>query len=136
MSATLPIGHFSGQTFIIDMEFRASYPNGTILYAADANDFFSVSLYNGNVMFSFDFGSGSATLTSVSKITLGAWHRVTVTRSGQRVQMVFGTDGAVVESARGPNTGLDVGEKLFIGGVPQTVEVRSEVLDSTGETRI
>ncbi|KAK2152085.1 hypothetical protein LSH36_340g06031 [Paralvinella palmiformis] len=98
-------GQFSGQTFAISVDFRPLQFNGTILYAAEVNDFFALFLHNGKIMFSFDFGSGSATLASTSTVMQNVWQRVSINRSGQRVQMIFRSDGAVVETARGTNTG-------------------------------
>lgn len=125
-------GQFSGQTFAISVDFRPLQFNGTILYAAEVNDFFALFLHNGKIMFSFDFGSGSATLASTSTVMQNVWQRVSINRSGQRVQMIFRSDGAVVETARGTNTGLDVGNNLFVGGVPATTELRKEVLNDAG----
>ena len=78
----------------------------------------------------YNLGSGTAVLTSSSTLTLGEWHTIEATRTGRSGQLVV--DGAVPVTGSSPGgfTSLQLGENLFIGGVPDFNSLPSGVINT------
>ncbi|XP_048489511.1 agrin isoform X2 [Plutella xylostella] len=106
----------------IDIEFKAFTENGVILYNQQkqdgTGDFVSLALVNGYLEFRYNLGNGAIILTSLEKITLNEYHKVSAKR--------YHRDGILsvddMEDVAGQSSGhlkaLDLAEDAYIGKVP------------------
>ncbi|XP_049877117.1 agrin-like [Pectinophora gossypiella] len=148
MSSYIETPSFDGSSYIrlkplkayhklnIDIEFKAFSENGVILYnqqkADGTGDFVSLALVNGYLEFRYNLGNGAIVLTSLEKITLNEYHKVSAKR--------YHRDGILsvddMEDVAGQSSGhlkaLDLAEDAYIGSVPTNF---SRVFDNIGTRR-
>ncbi|XP_073957154.1 agrin-like isoform X3 [Choristoneura fumiferana] len=117
----------------IDIEFKAFTENGVILYnqqkSDGTGDFVSLALVNGYLEFRYNLGNGALILTSLEKITLNEYHKVSAKR--------YHRDGILsvdeMEDVAGQSSGhlkaLDLAEDTYVGSVPSNF---SKVFDNIG----
>uniref|UniRef100_A0AAX7SET4 Agrin n=1 Tax=Astatotilapia calliptera TaxID=8154 RepID=A0AAX7SET4_ASTCA len=137
-------------TVRIAMEFRASEMDGILLYNGQdrKKDFISLALVNGRVelssanprqgsfgkvrcltysvssLFRFNTGSGTGTALSKVQISQGRWHQLVVTRNRRNAMLSVDSEAHIEgESPRGTD-GLNLDTNLFIGGVPEDINVK------------
>ena len=95
--------------------FWQGQPEGVQLRSSD---YISVALENGFVVFSYELGSGPASIVSNQELNDGATHSIKVDRIGQ--QGTLEVDGFALyrgESA-GNMTGLNTLGNIYLGGLP------------------
>uniref|UniRef100_A0AAX7V8W2 Agrin n=1 Tax=Astatotilapia calliptera TaxID=8154 RepID=A0AAX7V8W2_ASTCA len=132
------IPSFGGQSYLafptmsayhtvrIAMEFRASEMDGILLYNGQdrKKDFISLALVNGRVELRFNTGSGTGTALSKVQISQGRWHQLVVTRNRRNAMLSVDSEAHIEgESPRGTD-GLNLDTNLFIGGVPEDINVK------------
>uniref|UniRef100_A0A669DTD5 Agrin n=1 Tax=Oreochromis niloticus TaxID=8128 RepID=A0A669DTD5_ORENI len=132
------IPSFGGQSYLafptmsayhtvrIAMEFRASEMDGILLYNGQdrKKDFISLALVNGRVELRFNTGSGTGTALSKVQISQGRWHQLVVTRNRRNAMLSVDSEPHIEgESPRGTD-GLNLDTNLFIGGVPEDINVK------------
>ncbi|XP_075408101.1 basement membrane-specific heparan sulfate proteoglycan core protein isoform X2 [Tenrec ecaudatus] len=109
----------------IELEVRTSTANGLLLWQGmvvgegnSGKDFISLGLQDGQLVFSYQLGSGEARLISEDPINDGEWHRVTALREGRRGSIQV--DGEELVSGQSPGTNVAVNTKsnIYIGGAP------------------
>ena len=83
-------------------------------------------------MFSFNLGSGPAVITSTSQLSLGEWHTIEVSRNRYNGNLMVDGAPMVLGSSQGPFTGLQLGEYLFLGGVPEHSNLPASLGVSSG----
>ncbi|XP_072942741.1 agrin-like isoform X4 [Epargyreus clarus] len=117
----------------IDIEFKAFSENGVILYnqqkADGTGDYVSLALVKGFLEFRYNLGNGAIVLTSLEKISLNEYHKVSAKR--------YHRDGILsvddMEDVTGQSSGnlkaLDLAEDAYIGSVPTNF---SRVFDNIG----
>uniref|UniRef100_A0A673BNN9 Agrin n=1 Tax=Sphaeramia orbicularis TaxID=375764 RepID=A0A673BNN9_9TELE len=140
------IPSFGGQSYLafqtmsayhtvrIAMEFRASEMTGILLYNGQdgKKDFISLALVNGKVELRFNTGSGTGTLVSRVQVSQGRWHQLVVTRNRRNAMLSVDNEPHIEgESPRGTD-GLNLDTHLFIGGVPEDMNVRERTAVDTG----
>ncbi|XP_013176798.1 PREDICTED: agrin-like isoform X2 [Papilio xuthus] len=117
----------------IDIEFKAFTENGVILYNQQkpdgTGDFVSLAIVNGYLEFRYNLGNGAIILTSLEKITLNEYHKVSAKRYHR--DGILSVDG--MEDVAGQSSGnlkaLDLADDTFIGSVPTNF---SRVFDNIG----
>ena len=61
------------------LEFKTAAPDGMLFYVTDAvrqTDYIALYLMGGNIVYTFDCGSGAARMVSPSTYNDGQWHKV------------------------------------------------------------
>lgn len=108
--------------------FRTFSAEGILLYAADKkhNDFISVYLQNGQVVYAFDCGSGMAILKSSKTYNNGIWYKVDVTRDEKVGQL--SVDNAVNPrvSSTGQSTELNIIQPIIFGGISEEISTNTQ----------
>ncbi|XP_033229252.1 pikachurin [Belonocnema kinseyi] len=98
--------------------------NGVILYNghhSDATgDFIALYLSGGHVEFTFDLGTGPATLRSESPVKLGEWVEVRVSRTGRLASLEVEDEPAQEVLTPGAFTQLSLPLNLYLGGAPSS----------------
>uniref|UniRef100_A0A672JG54 Agrin n=1 Tax=Salarias fasciatus TaxID=181472 RepID=A0A672JG54_SALFA len=140
------IPSFGGQSYLafqtmsayhtvrIAMEFRASEMTGLLLYNGQdgKKDFISLALVNGRVELRFNTGSGTGTVVSKVLVSQGRWHQLVVTRNRRNAMLSVDNEPHIEgESPRGTD-GLNLDTPLFIGGVPEEMNVRERTSVASG----
>ncbi|XP_029655372.1 laminin subunit alpha [Octopus sinensis] len=103
----------------LSIEFQTMTPDGVLLYAADKKhrDFISVYLKGGEVRFSYNCGSGVATLRSTSAYNDGKWHKVTILRFNKQGTMSIDSGKALRTTSPGTTSSLDITRTYSFGGL-------------------
>ncbi|XP_069483255.1 pikachurin isoform X2 [Ambystoma mexicanum] len=112
----------SYQSFEITIEFRAEADDGLLLYCGEnehgRGDFMSLALIRRNIQFRFNCGTGSAVITSASKIKLGSWHSVTVYREGFSGWLKVDNKAPVPGKSQGQYSKITFRTPFYLGGAP------------------
>ncbi|XP_046662292.1 pikachurin [Homalodisca vitripennis] len=102
--------------------FKPSAKDGVILYnghrSDGVGDFVSVYMSEGHLEFTFDLGTGAATLRSEDAVSLGQWHEVRISRTGRLAVLQVDKKPPSQILAPGAFTQLSLPLNLYIGGVP------------------
>ncbi|XP_041475008.1 protein eyes shut homolog [Lytechinus variegatus] len=108
----------------VTMEIRPDTDNDGIIYWNSAeNDFMGIGLVDRRVQFTFDLGSGPATLVSNDQLDSGEWYTVRVSRrNGEGQLWLNDQESPVTGQSSGSSVGLSVG-LTYIGGVASSVTV-------------
>uniref|UniRef100_A0A674KBM4 Heparan sulfate proteoglycan 2 n=1 Tax=Terrapene triunguis TaxID=2587831 RepID=A0A674KBM4_9SAUR len=107
----------------IELEVRTRSPNGLLLWQgvvsrAGAKDFISLGLRDGHLVFSYQLGSGEASIVSEDPINDGEWHRVTAVREGRRGSIQVDGEELVSGESPGSNVMVNTQGNVYIGGAP------------------
>lgn len=108
----------------IEFEVRTTTANGLLLWqgvvreATHSKDFISLGLQDGLLVFSYQLGSGEASLVSEDPINDGEWHRVIALRKGQRGSIQIDGEELVSGRSPGPNVAVNTKDIVYIGGAP------------------
>ncbi|XP_066599302.1 pikachurin isoform X2 [Prorops nasuta] len=101
---------------------KPSAPDGVILYNghhSDATgDFIALYLSAGHVQFTFDLGTGPATIRSEYPVKLGEWVGVRVSRTGRMASLEVEDYPPQEILAPGAFTQLSLPLNLYLGGAP------------------
>jgi laminin alpha 3/5 len=104
------------------IEFKTTQEEGVIFYVTASNniDFVGLYLLEGKVHYSWDCGSGRASIVSNSNYSDGQWHKVTFSRKGRNgiLRIDDGREEYTGASAGSTNS-LDVKSPIYIGGLPE-----------------
>ncbi|XP_063033256.1 basement membrane-specific heparan sulfate proteoglycan core protein isoform X1 [Melospiza melodia melodia] len=109
----------------IELELRTRSAQGLLLWhgvepgeGGKAKDFLGLGLKDGHLVFSYQLGSGEATITSEDPVNDGEWHRVTVTREGRRGQLQVDGEEPVSGESPGSNVMANTEGSVYVGGAP------------------
>ncbi|XP_058674585.1 LOW QUALITY PROTEIN: basement membrane-specific heparan sulfate proteoglycan core protein [Ammospiza caudacuta] len=109
----------------IELELRTRSAQGLLLWhgvepgeGGKAKDFLGLGLKDGHLVFSYQLGSGEATITSEDPVNDGEWHRVTVTREGRRGQLQVDGEEPVSGESPGSNVMANTEGSIYVGGAP------------------
>ncbi|XP_041975156.1 agrin-like isoform X2 [Aricia agestis] len=106
----------------IDIEFKAFSENGVILYnqqkSDGTGDFVSLALVNGYLEFRYNLGNGALVLTSLEKIKLNEYHKVSAKRYHRDGILSVDSMEDITGQSNGNLKALDLAEDAFIGSVP------------------
>ncbi|XP_063616673.1 agrin-like isoform X6 [Cydia splendana] len=117
----------------IDIEFKAFTENGVILYNQQkydgSGDFVSLALVNGYIEFRYNLGNGALVLTSLEKITLNEYHKVSAKRYHRDGILSVDDMEDVVGQSSGHLKALDLADDAYVGNVPSNY---SKIFDNIG----
>ncbi|XP_067423107.1 basement membrane-specific heparan sulfate proteoglycan core protein isoform X3 [Emydura macquarii macquarii] len=83
-----------------------------------AKDFISLGLRDGHVEFSYQLGSGEASIVSEDPINDGEWHKVTAVREGRRGSIQVDGEDMVSGESPGSNIMVNTQGSVYLGGAP------------------
>ncbi|KAH0954021.1 hypothetical protein HN011_007523 [Eciton burchellii] len=108
----------------LSVTLKPTAPDGVIVYNghhSDATgDFIALYLSSSHVQFTFDLGTGPATLRSENPVRLGEWVEVRVSRTGRLASLEVEDDPAQEILAPGAFTQLSLPLNLYLGGAPSS----------------
>nr|XP_050861089.1 pikachurin isoform X2 [Vespula vulgaris] len=106
----------------LSVTLKPTASDGVIIYNghhSDASgDFIALYLSSGYVHFTFDLGTGAATLRSDSPVHLGEWLEIKVSRTGRLASLKVEDDPLREILAPGAYTQLFLPLNLYLGGAP------------------
>ncbi|XP_050953195.1 basement membrane-specific heparan sulfate proteoglycan core protein isoform X16 [Labeo rohita] len=109
----------------IELEINTVSEDGLILWQGveqggqgKGKDFISLGLQNGNLVFSYQLGSGEAQIVSKEPVNDGQWHMITAVRTGK--QGYLQVDGGSVQRGQSQGNSIMVNTKgnIYLGGAP------------------
>lgn len=124
--------------------FKTIQENALLFYAGSDHsgiskvnqDYMSIELENGNVVFKYDLGAGVAKISHPQYVSNNKWYKVTALRIGKAGTLTLERDAKeaslqpVTGKARGTHTVMELNPltaKFFVGGVPADAMVSEEV---------
>ncbi|XP_075898523.1 basement membrane-specific heparan sulfate proteoglycan core protein [Nelusetta ayraudi] len=81
-------------------------------------DFISLGLHNGHLVFSYQLGSGEAEIMSRKTVNDGQWHKVTAVRTGKDGYIQIDGDAALHGQSKGRSRMVNTSGSLYLGGAP------------------
>ncbi|XP_056290186.1 laminin subunit alpha-1-like isoform X2 [Pseudoliparis swirei] len=104
----------------VRLSVRSRARDGLLLLVSESKqtDYVVLKLRAGRLMMSVDLGRGPASITSKGPINDGEWHTVSGEVRRRAVSVSVDGSGPVSVSLRGNQ--LDVGRRLYLGGLPHT----------------
>lgn len=124
----------AGLNETLELEFKTDEPNGLILYTDDGGkyDFFEMKLVEGALRLRYNLGGGAQILTVGRDLHDGHWHKVVVTRRGERTTLIVDA-GIQTRTSRGKEFvfgKLSSNSDVFIGGLPGNAKLTQFSLPS------
>ncbi|XP_052547647.1 basement membrane-specific heparan sulfate proteoglycan core protein isoform X10 [Tympanuchus pallidicinctus] len=106
----------------IELELRTSSTEGLLLWhgaeSGKAKDFVGLGLKDGHLVFSYQLGSGEATIVSEDPVNDGEWHHVMAARQGRRGWLQVDGEEPVFGESPGTNIMANTQGSVYIGGAP------------------
>lgn len=104
------------------MRFKTTAKDGLLLWRGDSplrpnTDFISLGLRDGALVFSYNLGSGMASIMVNGSFSDGRWHRVKAVRDGQSGKMTVDDYGARTGKSPGTMRQLNINGPLYVGGM-------------------
>ncbi|XP_018957619.2 pikachurin-like [Cyprinus carpio] len=114
----------SGSRTNMFMRFKSTSKDGLLLWRGDSpmranSDYLSLGLQDGALIFSYNLGSGAATLVINGTFSDGRWHRVKAVRDGQSGKLTVDDYGAKTGRSPGKMRQLNINGDLYIGGMKE-----------------
>uniref|UniRef100_A0A8C6RKI4 Pikachurin n=1 Tax=Nannospalax galili TaxID=1026970 RepID=A0A8C6RKI4_NANGA len=106
------------------MRFRTTAKDGLLLWRGDSpmrpnSDFISLGLRDGALVFSYNLGSGVASIMINGSFSDGRWHRVKAVRDGQSGKITVDDYGARTGKSPGMMRQLNIHGALYVGGMKE-----------------
>nr|CAE51322.1 basement membrane-specific heparan sulfate proteoglycan core protein precursor [Gallus gallus] len=106
----------------IELELRTSSTEGLLLWhgteSGKAKDFVGLGLKDGHLVFSYQLGSGEATIVSEDPVNDGEWHHVMAARQGRRGWLQVDGEEPVFGESPGTNVMANTQGNVYVGGAP------------------
>uniref|UniRef100_A0A673K8L4 Pikachurin-like n=1 Tax=Sinocyclocheilus rhinocerous TaxID=307959 RepID=A0A673K8L4_9TELE len=114
----------SGSRTNMFMRFKSTSKDGLLLWRGDSpmranSDYLSLGLQDGALIFSYNLGSGAATVVINGTFSDGRWHRVKAVRDGQSGKLTVDDYGAKTGRSPGKMRQLNINGDLYIGGMKE-----------------
>ncbi|XP_042579104.1 pikachurin [Cyprinus carpio] len=114
----------SGSRTNMFMRFKSTSKDGLLLWRGDSpmranSDYLSLGLQDGALIFSYNLGSGAATVVINGTFSDGKWHRVKHIRDGQSGKLTVDDYGAKTGRSPGKMRQLNINGDLYIGGMKE-----------------
>ncbi|KAL3219558.1 hypothetical protein MRX96_030316 [Rhipicephalus microplus] len=100
----------------ISMKFRTYAKEGLLFLIHNRETFMALELRDGHVVYKFNLGSGMTQLKSNGAYNDGQWHQLRAAQLGNEFDLTVGGNDSVPASYRGPETGIDATDDIFVGG--------------------
>ncbi|XP_033615915.1 pikachurin isoform X1 [Fukomys damarensis] len=106
------------------MRFKTTAKDGLLLWRGDSplrsnSDFISLGLRDGALVFSYNLGSGMATIMVNGSFSDGRWHRVKAMRDGQSGKITVDDYGSRTGRSPGMMRQLNINGALYVGGMKE-----------------
>nr|AAI50711.1 EGF-like, fibronectin type III and laminin G domains [Mus musculus] len=106
------------------MRFKTTAKDGLLLWRGDSpmrpnSDFISLGLRDGALIFSYNLGSGVASIMVNGSFSDGRWHRVKAVRDGQSGKITVDDYGARTGKSPGLMRQLNINGALYVGGMKE-----------------
>lgn len=106
------------------MRFKTTAKDGLLLWRGDSpmrpnSDFISLGLRDGALVFSYNLGSGVASIMVNGSFNDGRWHRVKAVRDGQSGKITVDDYGARTGKSPGMMRQLNINGALYVGGMKE-----------------
>lgn len=102
----------------ISMKFRTYAKEGLLFLIHNGGTFMALELRDGHVVYKFNLGSGMTQLKSNAAYNDGQWHQLRAAQLRNDADLTVGGNDSVPASYRGPETGIDATDDIFVGGHP------------------
>ena len=128
----------ASRSLAIDFTILTSQLNGLILYAAlsddpySSSDYISLGLKLGQVVFQFNLGSGDFSVSSISSVSDGEWHMISIVKDSSGGYLFIDGVHEASEVLVGSFTQLNLNSHLFIGGMPDFSLLQATVSQTYG----
>ncbi|XP_044129376.1 pikachurin [Bufo gargarizans] len=114
----------SGSRTNIFMRFKTTVKDGLLMWRGDSpmrpnSDYISLGLQEGNLMFSYNLGSGMVSVMVNGTFNDGRWHRVKAVRDGQSGKVTVDDYGARTGKSPGLMRQLNIYGDLYVGGMKE-----------------
>ncbi|BFZ23346.1 hypothetical protein BsWGS_26385 [Bradybaena similaris] len=118
------------------LSFRPEATDGLLLYNSqyntDSGDFVCFGLQGQYPEFRFDVGSGAATIRGAQPLELNKWHTVHLKRNKKNGTLLVNDEPPYYGESAGEFQGLDLGEPLYVGNVPDVRQIPASARFSSG----
>ncbi|XP_004678161.1 PREDICTED: pikachurin isoform X2 [Condylura cristata] len=106
------------------MRFKTTTKDGLLMWRGDSpmrpnSDFISLGLRDGALVFSYNLGSGVASIMVNGSFHDGRWHRVKAVRDGQSGKITVDDYGARTGRSPGMMRQLNINGALYVGGMKE-----------------
>uniref|UniRef100_A0AAV2LZ82 Basement membrane-specific heparan sulfate proteoglycan core protein n=1 Tax=Knipowitschia caucasica TaxID=637954 RepID=A0AAV2LZ82_KNICA len=109
----------------IELDINTSSSEGLILWQGveqgdhgKGQDFISLGLHKGYLVFSYQLGSGEAQLRSRRPINDGQWHKITAVRTGKDGYIQIDGEPALHGQSKGKSLMVNTKGSIYLGGAP------------------
>uniref|UniRef100_A0A8D2JH63 Pikachurin n=1 Tax=Varanus komodoensis TaxID=61221 RepID=A0A8D2JH63_VARKO len=114
----------SGSRTNVFMRFKTTVMDGLLLWRGDSpmrpnSDFISLGLQDGALVFSYNLGSGVASIMVNGSFNDGRWHRVKAVRDGPSGKITVDDYGARTGKSPGMMRQLNINGDLYVGGMKE-----------------
>ncbi|KFQ93936.1 Pikachurin, partial [Nipponia nippon] len=114
----------SGSRTNVFMRFKTTMKEGLLMWRGDSpmrpnSDFISLGLQEGALIFSYNLGSGIASIMVNGSFSDGRWHRVKAVRDGQSGKVTVDDYGARTGKSPGKMRQLNINGDLYVGGMKE-----------------
>uniref|UniRef100_A0A8V0YGJ8 EGF like, fibronectin type III and laminin G domains n=1 Tax=Gallus gallus TaxID=9031 RepID=A0A8V0YGJ8_CHICK len=114
----------SGSRTNVFMRFKTTMKEGLLMWRGDSpmrpnSDFISLGLQEGALIFSYNLGSGIASIVVNGSFSDGRWHRVKAVRDGQSGKVTVDDYGARTGKSPGKMRQLNINGDLYVGGMKE-----------------
>ncbi|XP_025066189.1 pikachurin isoform X2 [Alligator sinensis] len=114
----------SGSRTNVFMRFKTTMKEGLLMWRGDSpmrpnSDFISLGLQDGTLIFSYNLGSGIASIMVNGSFNDGRWHRVKAVRDGQSGKVTVDDYGARTGKSPGMMRQLNINGDLYVGGMKE-----------------
>ncbi|KAK2165282.1 hypothetical protein LSH36_52g01014 [Paralvinella palmiformis] len=122
----LPLSVNPSKSLAVEIWFLPLTENGVLFYiqqdhnklSYSTGDFMSLNLVNGHLQLRYNLGSGSANITSPTRLLLNVWHSAKISRKEKMAEMIVDENENVSGISAGALTRLNVPNIIWIGGFP------------------
>ena len=119
---------YLGESSELRIRFRAARPDGVVLFGSQhptaVGDYILVSIDEGFVSVLFDCGSGEEFVrVTEQRLDDDIYHILDISIDACRVELSVNSWHSLAVTAPGPSTVIDIGQTLYIGGVPDLVNL-------------
>jgi len=114
----------------LSFEFKTYAEEGVMFYMGK-DDYFSVELRRGKIVFQYDLGSGSAILQSTRRYNDGKWHKIFIHRQKKKGLLRIDdskTEKEILKESRGKLSNLETTQDIYFGGIETNVETNVNVM--------
>ncbi|XP_043925832.1 pikachurin [Protopterus annectens] len=106
------------------LRFKSTSKDGLLLWRGSSpmrpnNDFISLGLQDGALVFSYNLGSGIGSIVVNGSFDDGRWHRVKAVRDGPSGKLTVDDFGARTGKAPGNMRQLNINGELYLGGMKE-----------------